>query len=211
MLLRGLGHATCNDARGSHGDLGHRHRRAVRACTHARFLRRNRRGTRKNRVTCTAERVQLWRHFGCVTLIPQGFWRYRAAHGDRSRPGLARAGRAAAARSGARRWHLPVLACQRADSRRRAGEVQQSLAGRIGRTGDIDRPLSISKVTRSDRPTDPRKPDERRHFIGFHLKRSTTARLFALLDTSKGNAAIVSPPTTTRSSLSMGPRKHAAW
>jgi hypothetical protein len=44
-------------------------------------------------------------------------------------------------------------------------EVQQAVAGHV----------------RGDRPTDPTQPDERRRFVGFHIKPSTTARLFAIL------------------------------
>jgi hypothetical protein len=153
---------------------------------HARFQRRKREQSawdaEESRDLRSADSIQLWTHYGCVTLVEYlevycGIEPRTAL--DRIRVSMALA-------------DLPLL-----EAELEAGTFQFSHVKELSRIlvpgteeewvhhtrgmtyRDVQR--AVAGHVRGDRPSDPTQPDERRRFVGFHLRPSTAARLHAII------------------------------
>ena len=153
---------------------------------HARFVRRKRQQSawdaEEARDLRVAEAMQLWRHFGCVTIIEYlevfGGIEPRTAI-DRVRVSQALA-------------QLPLVEAELEEGALQFSHVKELTRIVVAETeeewvrhvrGMTYREVqqAVAGHVRGDRPTDPTQPDERRRFVGFHIKPSTAAKLFALL------------------------------
>jgi hypothetical protein len=153
---------------------------------HARFMRRKRQQSawdaEEARDLRSAEAVQLWTQFGCVTIVEYmevlcgieprtALERLRVAHALGELPLLeAEFEHGTYQHSHVRELTRVVVAETEeewiAHTRGMTyREVQQAVAGHV----------------RGDRPSDPTAPDERRRFFGWHLRPSTIARVLAVL------------------------------
>ncbi|MGE3766024.1 MAG: HNH endonuclease [Kofleriaceae bacterium] len=158
----------------------------TRDALHARFLRRKRQQSawdaEEARDLRIAESQQLWTYFGCVTLLE-----YLEVYcGIEPRTGLERI------RVSFALADLPLLEAELEASTFQFSHVKELSRILVPDTEeewiDHTRGMTYREVQRAvaghvrgDRPTDPTQPDERRRFVGFHIKPSTAARLFALL------------------------------
>ena len=186
MMLDG---STSHDHRVEHDALSpspHEHRPLTRDALHARFLRRKREQSawdaEEARDLRIAESLGLWTHFGCVTIIE-----YLELYcGIEPRTALERV------RVSHALADLPLLEAELEVGTFQFSHVKEltrilvpdTEAEWIEHTRDMtyrEVQRAIAGHVRGDRPTDPTQPDERKRFVGFHLKPSTSARLFALL------------------------------
>ncbi len=158
----------------------------TRDALHARFLRRKREQSawdaEEARDLRIAESLQLWNHYGCVTIIE-----YLEVHcGIEPRTALERV------RVSLALADLPLLEAELEASTFQFSHVKELTRIVVAQTEEEwvhhTRGMTYREVQRAvaghvrgDRPTDPTRPDERRRFIGFHVKPSTAARLFAVL------------------------------
>jgi hypothetical protein len=157
-----------------------------RGALHARFLRRKRRQSawdaEESRDLRVAERLQIWTHFGCVTLLEY----LEVFCGIEPRTALERI------RVSMALAELPLLEAELEDGTFAFSHVKELtrivvpdtevewLAHTRGMTyREVQQ--SVAGHVRGDRPTDPTQADERRGFIGFHVKPSTAARLRSVL------------------------------
>ncbi|MGE0403596.1 MAG: hypothetical protein AB7T06_43220 [Kofleriaceae bacterium] len=153
---------------------------------HARFLRRKREQSawdaEEARDLRIAESLQHWTHYGCVTIVE-----YLEVYcGIEPRTALERL------RVSLALADLPLLEAELESGTFQFSHVKELTRIAVADTEeewvDHTRGMTYREVQRAiaghvrgDRPTDPTQPDERRRFVGFHIKRSTAARLHALL------------------------------
>lgn len=153
---------------------------------HARFVRRKREQSawdaEEARDLRVAESLQLWTHFGCVTILEY----LEVFCGIEPRTALERV------RVSLALADLPLL-----EAELEAGTFQFSHVKELTRILVADteeewvhhaRGMTYREVQRAvagrvrgDRPTDPTRADQRKRFIGFHVKPSTAARFYALM------------------------------
>lgn len=153
---------------------------------HARFLRRKRQQSawdaEEARDLRVAENTQLWALYGCVTLIE-----YLEVYcGVEPRTAIDRV------RVSHALGELPLLEAELEEGSFQFSHVKELTRIVVAETEDEwihhTRGMTYREVqqavaghVRGDRPTDPTQPDERRRFVGFHVRPSTAARLFAIL------------------------------
>jgi len=158
----------------------------MRDALHARFLRRKRQQSawdaEEARDLRVAESSQHWTHYGCVTLIEY----LEVVCGIEPRTAIERV------RVSYALGDLPLLEAELEEGTFQFSHVKELTRILVPDTeeewirharGMTYREVqqAIAGHVRGDRPTDPTQPDERRRFIGFHLKPSTIARLSAVL------------------------------
>ncbi|MGE0403744.1 MAG: HNH endonuclease signature motif containing protein [Kofleriaceae bacterium] len=153
---------------------------------HARFLRRKRDQSawdaEEARDLRLADANQHWTHYGCVTIVE-----YLEVYcGIEPRTALERI------RVSIALADLPLLEAELEASTFQFSHVKELTRILVPETEeewiDHTRGMTYREVQRAvaghvrgDRPTDPTQPDERRRFVGFHIKPSTAARLHAIL------------------------------
>lgn len=158
---------------------------------HARFLRRKRQQSawdaEEARDLLTAEQRQHWVQYGCVTLIE-----YLEVYcGIEPRTAIDRV------RVSHALGELPLLEAELEEGTFQFSHVKELTRIVIAQTEEEwiahTRGMTYREVqqavaghVRGDRPTDPTHADERRRWVGFHVKPSTAARLFALLKQLEG-------------------------
>ena len=162
------------------------HRPMTRDALHARFIRRKREQSawdaEESRDLRIAEALQLWTHFGCVTIIEY----LEVFCGIEPRTALERI------RVSLALAELPLLEAELEASTFQFSHVKELTRVLVAETEEEwvnhTRGMTYREVQRAvaghvrgDRPTDPTEADERRRFVGFHVKPSTAARLFAVL------------------------------
>src|SRR6185503_14920666 len=124
---------------------------------------------------------QLWTHFGCVTIIEY----LEVFCGIEPRTALERV------RVSLALADLPLLEAELESGTFQFSHVKELTRILIAETEEEwvqhTRGMTYREVQRAvaghvrgDRPTDPTQPDERKRFVGFHVKPSTAARLYAL-------------------------------
>lgn len=159
---------------------------------HQRFVKRKRQQSawdaEEARDLRVAEALQLWKHFSCVTIIE-----YLEAHcGIEPRTALERV------RVSLALADLPLLEAELEEGTFQFSHVKELTRVVVAETEEEwvhhTRGMTYREVQRAvaghvrgDRPTDPTQPDERRNFVGFHLRPSTAARLFAELKALQGD------------------------
>ena len=177
------GSTSIGDGTGFDGNFAHP---LTREALHARFMRRKREraawDAEEARDLRVAEAQQLWTHFGCVTLVE-----YLEVYGgieprtalERIRVSMALA-------------ELPLVEAELECGALAFSHVKELTRIVVAETEDEwvkhTRGMTYREVQRAvaghvrgDRPTDPTQPDERRRMVGFQVKPSTAARLYAIL------------------------------
>ncbi|MGE0399414.1 MAG: hypothetical protein AB7T06_22060 [Kofleriaceae bacterium] len=162
------------------------HRPLTHDALHARFLRRKREQSawdaEEARDLRIAESQQHWVHYGCVTIVE-----YLEVYcGIEPRTALERL------RVSLALADLPLLEAELEAGTFQFSHVKELTRILVAETEEEwvhhTRGMTYREVQRAvaghvrgDRPSDPTQPDERRRFVGFHVKPSTAARLHALL------------------------------